>query len=204
VYDANGYPVRTSAMEILGNGIAKFTGGLSNTLSWKQFTLDALIDFKFGGDIYSGTEVNLTNWGLHKQTLENREGGKVVEGVIQTGTGTDGKPIYGPLSVTLNQETTRNYWGNLASRAQENFMYDASFIKLRQVQLEYKLPASILEKTPLTNVSLSFVGRNLWTIFRNTDNIDPEASYTSSSGQGIDQFTMPAVRSYGFNLRLVF
>jgi TonB-linked SusC/RagA family outer membrane protein len=204
VYDVNGYPVRTSAMEILGNGIAKFTGGLSNTLTWKQFTLDALIDFKFGGDIYSGTEVNLTNWGLHQQTVPNREGGMVVEGVVQTGTGTDGKPIYGPLSVTLNQQTTRNYWGNLASRAQENFMYDASFIKLRQVQLEYKLPASILEKTPLTNVSLSFVGRNLWTILRNTDNIDPESSYTSSSGQGIDQFTMPAVRSYGFNLRLVF
>ena len=204
VYDVNGYPVRTAAMEVLGNGIAKFTGGLSNTLSWKQFSLDALIDFKFGGDIYSGTEVNLTGWGLHQQTVPNREGGMVVEGVVQTGTGTDGKPIYAPLSVTLNQQTTRNYWGNLSSRAQENFMYDASFIKLRQIQLEYKLPASILDKTPLTNVSLSFVGRNLWTIFRNTDNIDPEASYTSSSGQGIDQFTMPAVRSYGFNLRLVF
>ncbi len=204
VYDVNGYPIRTATMEILGNGIAKFTGGLSNSLTWKQFTLDALIDFKFGGDIYSGTEVNLTNWGLHKQTLEFRDGGRVVEGVVQTGTGTDGKPIYGPLSVTLNQQTNRSYWSNLCSRAQENFMYDASYIKLRQVQLEYRLPKSILDKTPLTNVSLSVVGRNLWTILRNTDNIDPESSYTSSSGQGIDQFTMPAVRSYGFNLRLTF
>ena len=57
-----GSPVRTDVYEILGNGIAKFTGGLSNSLSWKQFRLDALIDFKAGGDVYSGSEVNLTAW----------------------------------------------------------------------------------------------------------------------------------------------
>jgi hypothetical protein len=204
VYDANGYPIRSDVFEILGNGIAKLTGGFSNTVSWKRFRLDALIDFKAGGDIYSGSEVNLTSWGLHKQTLEYREGGMPIEGVIQTGTGTDGKPVYAPLSMTLNREQVRNYWGNLAGRAQENFMYDASFVKLRQVSLEYSLPASILDKTPLQTVAVSFVGRNLAIIYRNTDNIDPESSYTSSSGQGIDQFGMPGTRSYGFNVRVVF
>ena len=127
-----------------------------------------------------------------------------IEGVIQTGTGTDGKPVYAPLSMTLNQEQVRNYWGNLASRAQENFMYDASFVKLRQVSLEYSLPPAILDKTPLANVAVSFVGRNLAIIYRKTDNIDPEASYTNSNGQGIDQFGMPGTRSYGFNVRVVF
>ncbi len=204
VYDSNGYPVRSDVFEILGNGIAKLTGGFSNTLSWKRLKLDALIDFKYGGDIYSGTEVNLTSWGLHKQTLAYREGGMPIEGVIQTGTDSDGKPIYGPLSMTLNQEQTRNYWSNLASRAQENFMYDASFIKLRQVSLEYSLPPAVMEKLPLANIAVSFVGRNLAIIHRNTDNIDPESSYTSSNGQGIDQFTMPGTRSYGFNIRLTF
>lgn len=204
VYDANGYPIRSDVYEILGNGIAKLTGGFSNTVSWKRIKLDALIDFKAGGDIYSGSEVNLTNWGLHKQTLAYRDGGMPIEGVIQTGTGTDGKPVYGPLSMTLNQEQTRNYWGNLASRAQENFMYDASFAKLRQVSLEYSLPSSLLDKTPLQTVAVSFVGRNLAIIYRNTDNIDPESSYTSGNGQGIDQFAMPGTRSYGFNVRVVF
>lgn len=204
VYDANGYPIRSDVFEILGNGIAKLTGGLSNSVTWKRITLDALIDFKAGGDIYSGSEVNLTNWGLHKQTLEYREGGMPIEGVIQTGTGTDGKPVYAPLSMTLNQEQTRNYWGNLASRAQENFMYDASFVKLRQVSLEYSLPPAVLDKTPLTNVAVSFVGRNLAIIYRKTDNIDPESSYTNSNMQGIDQFGMPGTRSYGFNVRVVF
>ncbi len=97
--------------EILGNGIAKMTGGLSNSISWKQFRLDALIDFKVGGDIYSGSEVNLTAWGLHKQTLAYREGGMPIEGVIQTGTDTDGNPIYSPLSMTLNQEADSKLLG---------------------------------------------------------------------------------------------
>ncbi len=204
VYDENGYPMRSDVYEILGNGIAKLTGGLSNSIAWKQFKLDALLDFKVGGDIYSGSEVNLTGWGLHKQTLAYREGGMPIEGVIQTGTNTDGSPIYGPLSMTLNQEQTRNYWGNLTSRAQENFMYDASFIKLRQISLEYNLPSKLLAKTPLKNVGVSFVGRNLAILYRNTDNIDPESSYTSGNGQGIDQFAMPGTRSYGFNVRVVF
>lgn len=200
VFDTNGYPVRSDVMEILGNGIAKMTGGLSNTVSWKRFTLDALIDYKFGGDIYSGTEVNLTGWGLHKQTLEYRDGGMPIEGVIKNTDGT-----YSPFSKTLTtNQDIRTYWSRLTGYAQEAFMYDASYIKLRQVQLEYKLPQTLLEKTPLTNVSVSFVGRNLWIIHRNTDNIDPESSYTSSSGQGIDQFAMPTTRSYGFNLRVVF
>lgn len=205
VYDENGYPIRSDTYEILGNGIAKLTGGLSNGITWKLLRLDVLVDFKYGGKIYSGSEVNLTGDGLSKQTLAYREGGMPIEGVIQTGTEADGiTPIYSPLSMTLNQEQTANYWGNLAGRAQENFIYDASFIKLRQVSLEYNLPGKLLAKTPLKNASISFVARNLAILYRNTDNIDPEASYTSGNGQGIEQFTMPSTRSYGFNLKVVF
>jgi hypothetical protein len=204
VYNEEGSPIRSDVYEILGNGIAKMTGGLSNSISWKQFRLDALVDFKIGGDIYSGSEVNLTSWGLHKQTLAYREGGMPIEGVIQSGTDGNGQPIYTPLSMTLNQEQTANYWGNLAYRASENFVYDASFVKLRQVSLEYNLPGKLIAKTPLRSASLSFVGRNLAIIYRKTDNIDPESSYTSGNGQGIDQFAMPGTRSYGFNLKVVF
>jgi TonB-linked SusC/RagA family outer membrane protein len=204
VYDANGYPMRSDVFEVLGNGIAKLTGGLNNSVSYKRFRLDVLTDFKFGGDIYSGSNANLTSWGLHKQTLEYREGGMPIEGVIETGTDVNGDPIYGPLSMTLNQEQTRHYWGNLSSRAQENFVYDASFVKLRQVSLEYSLPSKIMSKLPLSNIALSFVARNLAILYKNIDNVDPEASYTSSSGQGMEQFTMPGTRSYGFNVRLVF
>jgi len=204
VYDINGMPMRTATYEILGNGIAKFTGGMNNTLSWKRFKLDALVDFKFGGDIYSGTNVRLTQAGLHKQTVASRTEGVTIDGVYQTGTGTDGKPIYSPISLTTNNQYTGSYWSNLGERCEENFMYDASFIKLRQVSIEYSLPASILEKTPLQTVAVSFVGRNLAIIYKNIENVDPESSYTDSNGQGLDYYGMPAVRSYGFNIRVVF
>ena len=204
VFDETGSPVRSDVYEDLGNGIAKFTGGLTNTISWNHFKLDALIDFKAGGKIYSGSEVNLAADGLSKRTLVNREGGLVVDGVIQNGTDADGKPVYIPFTKTLNEQETQDYWGNLAYRASENFVYDASFIKLRQISLEYDLPAKLLEKTPLKNIAVSFVGRNLAILYRKTDNIDPESSYTSGTGQGIDQFTMPGTRSYGFNLRVTF
>jgi TonB-linked SusC/RagA family outer membrane protein len=207
VYDVNGMPMRTAQYEILGNGIADLTGGMNNTLSWKRFKLDALIDFKFGGDIYSGTNVRLVQSGFHKMTLASRTEGVEVDGVYQTGTGTDGKPIYSPLKLNTKDNPynyTASYWSNLGERCQENFIYDASFIKLRQVSLEYSLPASILDKTPLQTVAVSFVGRNLAVIYKNIDNIDPESSYTDSNGQGLDYYGMPAVRSYGFNVRVVF
>ncbi len=59
VYESNGSPVRSDVYEILGNGVADFTGGLNNTFTWKRISLNCLIDFKFGGDIYSGTNVRL-------------------------------------------------------------------------------------------------------------------------------------------------
>ncbi len=204
VYEANGSPVRSDVYEILGNGVADLTGGLNNSLSWKRIRLDALLDFKFGGDIYSGTNVRLTQWGLHKQTLEDREGGKVIEGVTQTGTNTDGSPIYEPFTLTLDQDQTQRYWSNLGERAQENFIYDASFIKLRQVSVEYSLPAKILNKTPFSNLAVSFVGRNLAILFKNIENVDPESNYTDSNAQGMDYFGMPTTRTYGFNVRVVF
>jgi len=128
----------------------------------------------------------------------------VVEGVTQTGTNTDGSPIYEPFSLELNQENFQRYWGNLSSRAQENFIYDASFIKLRQVSLEYSLPAKILTKTPFANLAVSFVGRNLAILYKNIDNVDPESNYTDSNAQGMEYFGMPTTRTYGFNVRVVF
>jgi len=204
VYDANGQPMRTSVYEILGNGVADLTGGLNNSISWKRIRLDALIDFKFGGDIYSGTNVRLTQWGLHKQTLDGREGGFIVKGVTQTGTDANGAPIYEPIEKELNNEYFRSYWSNLGERAQENFIYDGSFIKLRQISVEYSLPAKILTKTPFTNLAVSFVGRNIACLYKNIDNVDPEYGYTDSAAQGLDYFGLPTTRTYGFNLRVTF
>jgi hypothetical protein len=146
----------------------------------------------------------LTEWGLHKQTLEGRDNELTVKGVIQQGSNTDGTPVYSYFTRTLSQEEVYKYWNAVGERDEARFIYDASFIKLRQVTVGYDLPARILNKTPFKNLTLSFVARNLAILYKNIENVDPESSYSSSNGQGLDYFGMPSTRSYGFNLRVIF
>ena len=87
----------------------------------------------------------------------------------------------------------------------EEFIYDASFIKLRELSLGYNLPKSFLGQNGIIKgVSLSLVARNLWTILKHTDNIDPESAYNSSNGQGLELNGYPATRSIGFNVNVKF
>jgi hypothetical protein len=144
---------------------------------------------------------------LHKQTLAGRPGHDAitVNGVAQSGTDADGNPVYEPFTKTLNEDESRNYWQDVGENQQDRFVYDASFIKLRQLTLGYNFPASILGNTPVRTLSLSFVARNLAVLMKNVDNVDPESSYSNTGGtQGLDYFGMPQTRSYGFNLRATF
>ena len=92
----------------------------------------------------------------------------------------------------------------MANRAQENFVYDASFVKLRQVVLGYNLPNKLWGKAPVRNVMVSVVARNLAILHKNVPNIDPESAYSSGNAQGLDYFGMPSSRTYGINLRASF
>ena len=206
VYDADGAPLTDNKYKVLGNGVADFTGGLNNSFGWKNLNLTFLIDFKSGGDIYSGTNVRMTQAGFTKLSLQGREGEAplTINGVIQDGTDANGNPVYKKFTKTLTPGEARNYWSQLGDRAQENFVYDASFIKLRQVTLGYTIPKKLLNKTPMQAIMLSFVARNLAILHKNTPNIDPESSYSSGNSQGLDYFGMPATRTYGFNLRVTF
>ena len=118
VFNNFGAPVATNKYEILGNGVPKFTGGVNNSISYKQFNLSFLVDFKWGGQIYSGTNSRMTLWGFHKQTLSGRaeEAPLVIDGVQQIGNDDNGtpddtsddKPIYEPVSRTLLPGEARN------------------------------------------------------------------------------------------------
>lgn len=206
VYDKNGTPLTDGSYKIIGSGVPDFTGGLNNSFTWKQLNLTFLVDFKSGGDIYSGTNVRLTQWGLHKQTLLGREGEAplTITGVVQDGSDPTGNPTYKPMTKTLTPGEAQNYWSALGDRAAERFVYDASFIKLRQITFGYNLPKKLFGKTPIQSLMLSFVARNLAIIYKKTDNIDPESSYSSGNSQGLDYFGFPATRTYGFNLRATF
>jgi TonB-linked SusC/RagA family outer membrane protein len=201
VYDNDGAPVTDGSYKIIGKGVPDFTGGLNNSFTYKNINLTFLIDFKSGGDIYSGTNVRMTQAGFTKQTLLGRAGEAPL---TVTGVTADGSGGYKPFTKTLSPGEAQNYWGNLGERAQERFVYDASFVKLRQITLGYVLPKKLFGRAPIQSAMISFVARNLAILHKNSDNIDPESSYTSSNNQGLDYFGFPSTRTYGFNLRATF
>ncbi len=199
----NGQPVRTTTTSILGNGVHRFTAGLTNSFSYKNFYFDFLIDLKSGGEIYSGTNVRLYSSGQHANTAQawsdlgieanGRESVKV--------TGVD--PEGNPFTKTLDQTEIAGFYGAY-SQLSDRFIRDAAFSKLRQVSLGYNFPQSVIGSTPLNSARLSFVARNLFLLFDNIENVDPESTYHNSNAQGLDYFGIPQTRSYGLNLKLGF
>ena len=84
------------------------------------------------------------------------------------------------------------------------FVYDASYVKLREVVLTYNFPKNLIAKTFIDGASLSFVGSNLWIIHKNLPYADPESSQSAGNIQGWQSGVMPATRNYGFSLKVQF
>ncbi len=201
-YDANGYPVRTADVEILGNGRHPIAGGFSNTFRFKGVQLSFLIDARKGGKMFSATNRFAYAWGLHQETLAGREGDLKVDGILFDAA--TNKPTDQPISVTIPKDRIDNYWGAYAGIT-ENTVYDASFIKLRELSLGYTIRAKNLKRTPFESVSISLVGRNLALLWSKIPNVDPESGYTTDGGsQGLEFFAMPQTRTLGVNLTANF
>lgn len=190
-----GEPLPTDDLIPLGSGVYKQTGGFSNDFHYKDFSLAVLIDFKYGAKIYSGTNLLLYNYGLQKTTLQGREGGYVGKGVLPDGH---------PNTTAVNAQTYFQDLSVLGDQIAEEFIYDASFIKLRSVSLAYSLPHSILKSGFIKGVNISLVARNLATLMKHTPNIDPESNLNNTNGQGLELSGYPAVRSMGINVNLKF
>ncbi|MCX2681629.1 SusC/RagA family TonB-linked outer membrane protein [Galbibacter sp. EGI 63066] len=207
VYDItdDGVPLaRQGERKILGEGVPPWTFGLTNTFSYKDFILNFLIDAKFGGQIFSGTNAITTGNGLHKNTLEGRENGLTVSGIdggdtFDNETGTGGEPF----TTTIAPEDLQTYYGRISGIAEE-FVEDADYIKFRQLSLGYNLPQKMLENTFIQSANISVIGQNLFYLKRSVDNIDPESAYNVGNAQGLEYFGLPPTRSYGLNLNVKF
>jgi len=186
---ATGIPVQ-GALQPLGRGVPPWTLGFSNTLTYQKFSLNVLVDGKFGAKVYSATNAYATQFGLDKRTVANgiRETGIAVSGVNQKGE---------PYSGNVSAQT---YYSTIWSTLTDQFVTSADFVKLRSVTLSYALPSELLAKTPFQSASLSFVARNLFILYNAANNIDPESSYSNGNAQGLENFGLPSTRSYGFNL----
>lgn len=196
IFDPNSnLPMQTNNNQELGKGVPPLTMGFSNEFRYKNFTLDILVDGKFGNSIFSVMEVYATRLGLLKTTLPGRENGLLLEGVTQAGA---------KYSYTVPVANLRAAYYNNLNRYTELFVHDASFVKLRQVILSYRLPDSFLKSIGVQSASVSLVGRNLLTLYKQTDNFDPEQSLTNGAAQGIESIGLPRTRSFGVNLAFKF
>ncbi|SEL04709.1 TonB-linked outer membrane protein, SusC/RagA family [Chitinophaga rupis] len=193
IYGPNGYEVKSDLVE-LGKGVPPLTMGITNTFNYKRMSLEFLVDGKFGNKVFSTMDVYGTRFGLHKQTLPGRDEGLQLDGVDQNGN---------PYPHTIPVANLRQYYDNWKNFT-DHFIQDGSFVKLRQVILSYQVPLDHIWKLKMQSVDVSFVARNLWTIYKKTDNFDPESSYTSGNAQGFEAFAVPRTRSYGFNLMVKF
>ncbi|KAA1243025.1 SusC/RagA family TonB-linked outer membrane protein [Aquimarina sp. RZ0] len=197
VYDVDGNPVTDPERQILGQGVAPYTLGFTNNFKYKNFNLSFLIDAKFGGDIYSGTDRFATRLGLHKNTLAGRNEANplVVSGVDEAGA---------PFEFTHQDPTGGLLYHVANADIAESSIYSADFIKFREFTLGYTFSSQILQKTFLTAANISIVGRNLFFLKRDSGNIDPEAGINAGNAQGIEYFGLPTTRSYGFSANFKF
>ncbi|MBS1915271.1 MAG: SusC/RagA family TonB-linked outer membrane protein [Bacteroidetes bacterium] len=187
----SGLPV-VAPLKNLGNSVPPITMGLTNEFRYKNFSLNILIDGKFGNKIFSIFELYATRMGKLKSTLPGRENGLTVNGVDQSGN---------KYTRTVAVSNLRPYYDNYKTYS-DIFLHDGSFVKLRQVIVSYNIPVTKLKFAKLQGASLSFVARNLAILYRKTKNFDPEQSFTNSNSQGFESIGLPRTRSYGLNLTI--
>ena len=179
----------------LGVGVAPLTMGLSNSFTFRNLYLSFLIDSKFGGQMFSGTNAYMYNMGVHKETIKGRENGLEVSGVDENGA---------PFTGVVRKDLLREYYSHINNKIAEEFIYDTDFIKFREISLGYSIPQKFLHENFVKDLRLSLIGRNLFYIMKKVDNIDPEASLNNTNGQGLERFGVPATRSLGFSINVKF
>jgi hypothetical protein len=187
----------------LGNQQADALVGVANTLRYKGLGLSFQVDARIGGEIFAGTLASMQRNGTSLATL--RDGGResfVVEGVIQD-------PTTGEYQVSTTEVTPQNYWNAVAGVGNlgitEANIYDATNVRLRNLNLSYALPGGLLSKTPLQRASVGITATNVWLISSHLYGLDPESVFaTGTNATGFENGSMPTTRSILFNLTLGF
>ncbi len=189
-----GYP-QFGPRKVLGNVNPKWVGGWNNEFKYKRATVSFLLDYHVGGSIFSVSNMFGQYSGVFASSLPGREidwdkPGVVVKGIDDV----TGKPN------TINI-TAENYYQSLFE-IHEPFIYDDTYLKLRELRVGYDLTPYWAHKFYAQSVNIAFVGRNLWT-HTNVPNIDPEFSYSTGAFQGVEFAALPNAKSVGFNVRIV-
>lgn len=203
---ANGrYAKSTTTNNVIGNINPDWTGGIYNTFRYKAISLGFLIDIRSGGSLFSldrfyGLATGVTVESTQNNDLGNPSRNSIATGggVIMPGVTADGK------ANTIRVENNYGTYGYAQNPAAQ-FIYDASYVKLREMVLSYTIPQSMLLKTKVVKgIEVSVIGRNLWIIHKNLPYSDPEENLSSGNAQGYQSGAYPTTRSIGLNVKFKF
>ncbi len=192
VFGDNGIPLRTEDLLLYGSALPTWVGGFTNAFTYRGFNLSFLIDFKLGNQMMSGTNFNAVRHGLHKMTLEGREGGVIGDGVNAQG------------EINNVAAPAQRFWEVVRSQQLvEPIVYNGGFWKLRQITAGYDLSRLLPSDFPIRSLRLSFVANNVWLIKSWVPNIDPETfGFSSDNLVGLESTGLPTTRNLGFNLNV--
>lgn len=207
IHTTTGTPITNPTLKLQGNYNPDWMLGLQNNLNYKGFNLGFLFDFRYGGIVVSRTKTIGSTSGQLEETLFGRENGYDLaaegNGIISPGVIKNADGSFSPNTVKIS---SRNWHNRYYERNNvEAALYDATFLKLREVTIGYTIPRSILGKLPIQDVKISLVGRNL-ALWTENPHFDPETMAMGGGTliPGVEDMSFPSTRSYGFNLNVKF
>ena len=215
---SSGRPIKsTTATEIIGNVNPDWNGGISNTLTYKNIVLSFLVDIQQGGDIYSLDMYYGLSSGLYPETVIKNDlgnpvrdpltndatsGGYIIEGVNVVRDANGNITSSTPNTKRVNATTYMGF--GYTVEPHKAFIYDASYVKLREVTLSYSLPASMLKNSFIKGAAVGFTGSNLWILHKNLPYADPESGLAAGNIQGYSIGSLPGTRDFSFNVKINF
>lgn len=201
IYGENGLPIRDPELRYLGNYNPDFMMGLGQQFRYKNLGVQVLFDWRQGGTIVSRTLAIGSTSGVLAHTLSGRETGIVGEGVVNQGSADS--PRYVPNTTSVSAAEYYNQFYNRAN--EESALYDASYLKLRQVSISYTLPKRLTRTWGIEEIKFGLVGSNLLTWTENP-HFDPELSAMQGRNFafGVEDMAYPSTRNVGIHLNLRF
>ncbi|MBR2649542.1 MAG: SusC/RagA family TonB-linked outer membrane protein [Sediminibacterium sp.] len=198
-----GLPLPTSGVFKLGNSNPRYTIGITNTFTYRNFTLDVLLDIREGGDLYSRNLADLRRNGVAIETAAlprfDKDNSTPLRNYQFDGVDASGNAVSIPIRAD-------QYWGNAGKYvAAEGFIVNTSWFRIREMNLSVKLSRELIQKTPFSNIEFGVFGRNLFLKTRDYPHLDPEQNALGSSNiQGLEFNANLSTRTLGFNVKFTF
>ncbi len=208
VVNSSGY-YKAVADQVIGDANPDWNGGISNKLAYKNLALSFLIDVQQGGDVFSldlhygqGTGLPDYTGGLNELGNPVRDPVSEGGGILNEGVTEDGQP--NTTRARADFYGGAYYWGNSSRNPNQINVYDASYVKLRELALTYKMPVKQWFGDMITGGNVSLIGRNLWIIDKNVPFADPESGLGAGNAQGYLSGSYPTLKTIGLNVQFEF